>query len=442
MENRKSILKNFEKYKGYTDDRVNLGIEQNRKAFATITIKNKDGSPLSNAAVKAEQTEHSFKYGANIFMLDELENDEKNRLYKEYFKGAFNMATIPFYWSDLEPEKGKTRYGKNSPKIYRRPATDLCMEFCRENNIEPREHALAYEHFFPDWLKDESVAGIKRELERRFGEIAERYADKINTIEVTNEMEWSEGKTAFYRESDYVEWCYKTAAKYFPNNQLVINEWSGVWEDYCETLSRYYLTIENALLKGAKIDAVGMQYHMFYKKEEEAVKTEKFYNPLVLYKTLDSYSKLHLPVQITEVTIPAYSNEREDEDLQAEIIERLYSIWFSHPNVEQIIYWNLVDGYATFAPQGDMTSGENYYYGGLLHFDLTPKPAYYTIKNLFEKKWHTSENLTSDCNGTVAFKGFKGKYDLSFDVGGKKTVKKIEITGNYQKDNNIEIVVD
>ena len=352
------------------------------------------------------------------------------------------MATIPFYWSDLEPENGKTRYGKNSPKIYRSPATDLCMEFCRENNIEPREHALAYEHFFPDWLKDESVAGIKRELERRFGEIAERYADKINTIEVTNEMEWSEGKTAFYRESDYVEWCYKTAAKYFPNNQLVINEWSGVWEDYCETLSRYYLTIENALLKGAKIDAVGMQYHMFYKKEEEAVKTEKFYNPLVLYKTLDTYSKLHLPVQITEVTIPAYSNEREDEDLQAEIIERLYSIWFSHPNVEQIIYWNLVDGYAAFAPQGDMTSGENYYYGGLLRFDLTPKPAYYTIKNLFEKKWHTSENLTADCNGTVAFKGFKGKYDLSFDVGGKKTVKKIEITGNYQKENNIEIVVD
>lgn len=442
MENRKSILKNFEKYKGYTEDRVNHGIEQNRKAFATITIKNKNGSPLSNVAVKAEQTEHSFKYGANIFMLDELENDEKNRLYKEYFKGAFNMATIPFYWDDLEPEKGKTRYGKNSPKIYRRPATDLCMEFCRENNIEPREHALAYEHYFPDWLKDESVAVIKRELERHFGEIAERYADKINTIEVTNEMEWPEGKTAFYRVSDYVEWCYKTAAKYFPNNQLVINEWSGVWEDYCETLSRYYLTIENALLKGARIDAVGVQYHMFYKQEEEVVKTEKFYNPMVLYKTLDTYSKLHLPVQITEVTIPAYSNEREDEDLQAEIIERLYSIWFSHPNVEQIIYWNLVDGYAAFAPQGDMTSGENYYYGGLLHFDLTPKPAYYTIKNLFEKKWHTSENLTSDCNGTVAFKGFKGKYDLSFDVGGKKTIKKIEITGNYQKDNNIEIVID
>ena len=65
---------------------------------------------------------------------------------------------------------------------------------------------------------------------------------------------------------------------------------------------------------------------------------------------------------MTEVTIPAYSNSEEDEALQAEIIEKLYSIWFSHSNMEQIIYWNLVDGYAAFAPQGDMTAGENYYY--------------------------------------------------------------------------------
>ena len=50
------------------------------------------------------------------------------------------MATLPFYWKDTEPEMGKTRYEKDSLKIYRRPSIDLYIEFCEENKIEPREH--------------------------------------------------------------------------------------------------------------------------------------------------------------------------------------------------------------------------------------------------------------------------------------------------------------
>ena len=46
-----------------------------------------------------------------------------------------------------------------------------------------------------------SVEEIKTELERRYKEIAFRYANKIPTIEVTNEMEHLQGKTAFYRKT-------------------------------------------------------------------------------------------------------------------------------------------------------------------------------------------------------------------------------------------------
>ena len=44
------------------------------------------------------------------------------------FYRYFNLATVPFYWNTLEPEYGKPRYAKDSVKIYRRPAPDLCME--------------------------------------------------------------------------------------------------------------------------------------------------------------------------------------------------------------------------------------------------------------------------------------------------------------------------
>ncbi len=58
-----------------------------------------------------------------------------------------------------------------------------------------------------------------------------------------------------------------------------------------------------------------------------------------------------------------YSDSEEKEALQAELIKWLYSVWFSHENMEQIIYWNLVDGYAAFTEPGDVERGENLFYG-------------------------------------------------------------------------------
>ena len=434
MNDRRKVLELFEEQKDFMEDKINCGIELYRKGYAKIIIEDGDGNPVPDAKIKVNQKTHEFKFGANLFMLDELETKEKNDTYKKCFADVFNMATLPFYWDATEPLKGKTRYDKNSEKLYRRPPIDLCIEYCQKHGIEPREHALAYEHFFPEWLCDATVPEIKAAYKKRCEEISERYSDLIPTIEVTNEMEWQKGRTAFYDESDYVEWCFKTAEKYFPNNQLCINDHTGmVWGDRCRATDKYYATIEANMLKGARIDAVGMQFHMFRKKEEEYEKTRQYYNPKSLYKHMDLYSEFNKPLHITEVTVPAYSNSEEDEALQAEIIEKLYSIWFSHPNVEQIIYWNLVDGYAAFAPQGDMTSGENYYYGGLLRFDMTPKPAYYTIKNLIEKKWHTQQEIKTNGKGEASFKGFYGEYDVEIIVGDKRVNKTVNL---YSKGND------
>jgi hypothetical protein len=127
--------------------------------------------------------------------------------------------------------------------------------------------------------------------------------------------------------------------------------------------------------------------------------------------------------------------------MQAEIIERLYSVWFSHSNVEQIIYWNIVDGYAYVsdpdpekikASQGDMTLGENYYYGGLLRFDLSPKPAYFRLKELLQKKWHTEAELVTDENGTAEFRGFFGDYCAKVEIGGHEVKTEFTLSKNAE----------
>ncbi len=441
---RRKVLEYFERDKDFFENTVNDNIEKYRKGNASLFIKDKNGKPLENATVKITQKNHAFKFGANLFLLDELETNDKNRAYRERFKELFNMATLPFYWNSVEPIKGNLRYDKNSSKFYRRPAIDLCMEFCEENGIEPREHALAYEHHFPSWLKDASIDEIKKELERWFKEIADRYKDKIPTIEVTNEMLWwhGAGTTAFYNELDYIEWCFKTAEKYFPNNQLVINEYiEAFWEGNCRSTDSYYAYIEANMLKGARIDGIGAQFHIFYDRDTELKKASTLYNPTSLYRFMDLYSNLSKHLQVTEITIPAYSDGAEDEEIQGKILEYLYTLWFSHPCIEQIIYWNLVDGYTYVEQptpeeiartQGNMSIGENVYYGGLLRFDLTPKPAYTALYNLIHKKWHTELDCVTNCQGCVDICGFYGDYEIEITEG--SSVVKKEFTLSKDKE--------
>lgn len=402
-----------------TNKAIQEGIEKNRKGNFVVKTNAKK--------VKVTLKNHKFRFGCNLFMLDEFPDDpNKNVIYRQKFKEVFNLATLPFYWDATEPEEGKTRYEIGSPALYRRPPVDLCIKYCEENNIEPREHALCYDKFFPDWLVDKTVPEIKQYIVKRMQQISRRYADKIPTIEVTNEMFWDKGKTPIYADPDFMVFCYEQAAKYFPKNELCINEWSGdIWNKNPLPWNNYYLIIENLLLKGARVDAIGMQYHMFYNKDDYFKSTRRVYNLRHLIRVMDNFARLKKPFQITEITIPAFTEESADEQAQADVIEQLYSTWFSYPNVEQIIYWNLVDGYAAFTEPGNMTAGENVYRGGLLRFDLSEKPAFQRIKHLVKDVWSTNEQLETK-GGAASFRGFYGEYEVEAD--GKK------YTVNFDKD--------
>lgn len=107
--------------------------------------------------------------------------------------------------------------------------------------------------------------------------------------------------------------------------------------------------------------------------------------------------------------------------------------------MESVIYWNLVDGYAAFAPQGDMTAGENYYRGGLMRFDMTPKPALAMLKRLFGETWHTEKSLTCDDGGCGAFRGFFGRYDVEIEADGKVTKTELHLTKKSENDFRIVI---
>ena len=84
-------------------------------------------------------------------------------------------------------------------------------------------------------------------------------------------------------------------------------------------------------------------------------------------------------------------------------------------------------GAAFGAVPGDMTAGENYYYGGLLRFDFTPKPAYEMIRDLFKKEYRTELELDAP-GGEAVFKGFYGDYELEIATPSGTVRKNIRLS--------------
>ena len=402
--------------------RETTGIELNRKGDAEITISVPDGAAMpEEITLEIEQKTHEFRFGANLFMLDELEMPEKNAIYRQKFPEVFNLATLPFYWDTLEPERGKPRFAADSPKIYRRPPIDLCIDYCRENGIEPKLHCLNYITFTPAWASNLSNHEYRLALEERFRAISERYADVIPSMEVTNETLLSNHSRGgdFLHTDDLVEWSFRLADRYFPNNRLIINEAKTSADAGHNNRNPYFMQIERLLYNGiTHLDAIGLQYHSFFAREAEEKNAAKRYNPEWIWGLLDLFGRFGLAEQITEMTIPAYSNAEEDEETQKDLLVALYRTFFAHPAMEAIIYWNLVDGYAYRAEPGDMSAGENKYYGGLLRFDMSEKPAYTALKKLICEEWHTSLRVPV-INGKATFRGFYGDYRIVAHADGK-----------------------
>jgi GH35 family endo-1,4-beta-xylanase len=397
--------------------RIQSGILSNRMGDVALRVLGPDGLPRPDAAVRIEQTSHAFLFGANIFMLGGFPTPEENRRYEAAFKSLFNSATLPFYWSDLEPEDGKPRFAKDSPPIYRRPPPDAVVEFCESNGLAMKGHPLVWHQWYPKWRPDDPQAAMVR-IERRIAEIAARYGSTIPRWEVVNEP----CERHLYADKwcnlpeDYVLRALNVAAKAFPAGaRLMLNEANGSWLSFDGRNSPYYRLIREMLDRGARVDEFGMQMHIFSEQAWQLVLAGKRFAPADLFKVLDTYGDFGLPIHLTEITIPALPNSPEGERDQEKVARNFYRLWFSHPRIEAITWWNLVDGTAA--------KGEDKWNAGLVRRDFSPKPALQALERLIHRDWKTVVETRSDSHGEVAMRGFHGDYTVTVRAGGKTTTE-------------------
>lgn len=430
----KATMRCFSEQKELMEDKVMSGIEANRKGYFRINFIDGQGKPIKGAKVTIRQKTSEFKFGCNIFKLGCFKKDEDNAKYEEYFKQLFNMATLPIYWESFEPEDGKMRFEKDSPFIDRRIPPEAALEFCKKNNIEPKGHPLFWQAMLPSWLPDD-YEQIKPYWMRRLKAIAERYDGVIPSFDCVNEcisVPMLDSEPNCFENSyrnqkpirgKYPEYAFEHTAHFFQKSRLVLNETTSPWSEYKRELSPYYLFAENLLLKGAQIDVIGLQFHNFNSPDDMPKLAAVEYNPTRLYKVMDTYANLGRPLSVSEITVPGY-----DEDMQAEAVCNLYKIWFSHPAMESIIYWNLGDNCAITSNDREGWS-EDVYKSGFFRNDFTKKPVFDRLDDLINHQWRT--NLDLDVNDHFTyFKAFYGDYEVSAVHDGKIVKRDLHLSKN------------
>lgn len=427
----KYLIEHFDRLSEFTEPMIDAEIERNRKGLFAVKVTDKEGKPIKGAKISASLKKHEFKFGCGAFLLDQFGDERRNMLYREEFAKLFNYAVLPLYWDTLEPTKGAPRFSVDSPNVYRRPALDLIRDFCLENGIGMKGHCLMYNSFNPKWMPRD-FRSLKMAVEKRSREIAERYGDDLIDLDVINEMytvyrnahgEFGCRDFPICDDRDHEKWCFDIAKKYFPYSRLFWNE--GCYETFGDPKftgdkSVYYLMLKRWLAEGAHIEGIGMQFHAFSDEEKQQ---RAIFNPYRAMEIFRLYSEFGLPIHISEVSVPSYSNESADEEVQAELTRRMYRLWFSQEAVESIVWWNFADGMA----YGD----ENRFYAGLMRNDMSRKPAFHVLDELIHREWHTEANITTDENGIAYFRGFYGDYTIK--VGGISAERRFhkENTGYY-----------
>ena len=425
---RYALIETFDRHSEFVGGKLDRMTHENRMGVFSLQFF-ENGERFFPKTVTVKQVGHEFKFGCSLCLLDQFPEAERNKAYREAFKKIFNLGVAPIYWDALEPEEGHPRFSVDSKPIWRRPPVDLVRDYCRENNIRMKAHCLAYNSFNPAWLPD-SNRGINTALAKRAAALGERYRWDFEDMDVINEMFWvykncykGNGMRDFQitDEPDHEKFCFDLAKKEFPCTRLFWNE--GCFEtfakgNYVGTRSRYYLMLKNQLAMGTKIEGIGMQFHAFTGKNEEPTAAAPLYDPLRQLDIFDCYSDFRLPVHLSEVSIPSWSNEPEDEEIQAELVERLVRLWFSQKYVDAFIWWNLVDGTAY--------GNENVFHAGLMRNDLSPKPAYEVIDRLANREWHTGFERSGESE-RFEFEGYFGDYEVSFVKDGREYTRKVRL---------------
>lgn len=379
---------------------ANRRIRALRKKDVEVVVR-QGGRPVQGAKVTLSMQSHQFLFGANNFFA--LSYDEAtNTRFRELFADLFNYTTLPFYWANYEPQRGKTEEAR-----LRR-----LVDWSHDIGVATKGHPLAWEKLSPEWLTYED--DIDALLQKRIEDIMAEFGDEIDFWDVFNEI------TVNYKYSNpMARWINKMgkanavrrtaemvrAVK--PDANLLYNDFC-IWEKDCDIL------LDELRHMGVELQAFGIQSHMH----------ERLWSLEETWALCERYARFGWPLHFTEFTVlsgryigkEVMSDDSKPEDwlCEPEMLEEqarhtaeTFTLLFSHPALEAITWWDFQDGDWRAAPAGVVTQ------------DIHKKPVYDALHRLIRQEWWSNENGETNGDGAFAANVFTGNYRVDVTADGK-----------------------
>jgi len=356
------------------------------------------------ADVDVKQVRHEFLFGTAIpNSLAENSpspmSDEDRKMFLKILSKNFNYAVHEnaLKWYVCEKERGVVDYS----------IADRIWEMCNELNIPMRGHCIfwAKEEFVQDWLKKLRNDELRLAINRRGNGVTKHFKGRISEFDLNNEMVHGD---FFRRQLGYGiinEMAYLAKAGN-PDVKLYVNDYAILDMGYNATAFMYQL--DYLLANGVPIEGVGCQGHL-------SMSTDMPVSAAKVQRNLDKLDKYNLPIKITECLF-AY----HDEQVQVDELNKLFPIYFAHPNVEAILMWGFWAG-DHWQPHCAMWKR-----------DWTPRPQALAYRDLVFNKWWTQTSGKADDNGTFKTRAFYGDYIITSNGQTKKVtlskkVKSIQV---------------
>ena len=358
---------------------------------------------------------------------------------------AWHMPT--WLWDDFCPDAEK--FALEQATGVRMPQRDVTQPMGvkdMKNDRNERTWAEAWAKVYAK-LDEAQIAALvptfvkaqKEFYARRIAEIGRRYGSRVDSWDVVNESatDWATGAKRAWPagESSAVNSLPITKSHYgmMPANYayeavvqsrkaMGVKAWLNVNEYNMEAFSGQ---IEDLAAHGADFDVVGSQMHLF--DPAESVKIAAGEGPAHLRpeNVAARFAEITRagrgkPIHLSEITITAPDNSPRGQMVQAIIMRNLYRAWFSVEKMNGITWWNVVDDCG--APGEPSISG-------LFTRDMRPKTAYFAMDDLVNREWKTKAKVKVEGGrGTVRFRGFRGRYRLTWmDANGKFVEKLVEV---------------
>ncbi|MBC8434779.1 MAG: endo-1,4-beta-xylanase [Verrucomicrobia bacterium] len=417
----------------WTLDGAQQRIEAVRQGDCQLRLVLPDGQIVPEESVYSlSQTRHAFNFGGSLAADWEVPNRDWYPEFKDRFANLFNYATIDFYWAVHSNQQGNWNYRADSREK---------LEWAKQQGMRLRGHPLMWHEVVPEWIASPKrpVEDLDQDIMAHVRMLVEDFPE-IDEWDLYNETPGIRLKAPDMGARRWVE----SQGGPGPATEVIVDAVRGIQPDgrfivnhFAENDPEYHKQIEYCLSNEVSFDAIGIQTHMHH--QGDAFSEERLWN------ALERYSKYGKPLQLSEISIlsceifpdwetqcvweeeiaaaskagkpaPCKPSTPEWERYQADLARDFYTLAFSHPAVESIIWWTITD----LKPWRGMPAG-------LLDAKGQPKPAYHALDQLINHEWNTQMQGNTGANGAAQFRGFYGSYAITVEHRGKTFVGQFDL---------------